>query len=149
MTEPTAVATVDEVRLGAGFAERDHRLVVDELRKLDRRLQRYTPDQVRLSVSVKDRDTLKQKVTAELDIAKRRAEPIVAISTEPDLRDALGEIREDLWRQLDEMLDRAVDARRGAERPAPNAAGTLVGDDEGDVEGGETRSGSAPNDQAH
>ena len=113
MTEPATPATVDQVMLGPGLTERDRAMVVEELRKLDRRLQRYDAGQVQLSLSVKDRDTVEQKVTAELDVAKRRTDLIVATSTEPELRDALVEIREDLWRQLDEMIGRAVDARRG------------------------------------
>ncbi len=105
-------ASVDQLRLGAGFREDEHERIVSLLRKLDRRLERWDAGQVSLALSVKDRETPKQRMVFELDVAKRRAEPLVATSTEPDLRDALNEVREDMWRQLDEMIDRQVDSRR-------------------------------------
>ena len=105
-------ASVDQLRLGAGFREDEKERIVGLLRKLDRRLERWDAGQVDLTLSVKDRDTTKQRVVFELDVAKRRAEPLVATSTETDLRDALNEVREDMWRQLDEMIERLVESRR-------------------------------------
>lgn len=106
-------ASVDQLRLGSGFHADDHERIVDVLRKLDQRLQRYDAGAVDMEISVKDRETTKQKVTLEVWIAKHRTEPLVATSTERDLRDALNEVREDMWRQLDEMINRRIQAQRG------------------------------------
>lgn len=112
-TERDNPASVDQLRLGSGFQADEHDRIADVLRKLDQRLQRYDAGAVELEISVKDRETTKQKVTLELWIAKHRTEPLVATSTETDLRDALNEVREDMWRQLDEMINRRIESRRG------------------------------------
>jgi hypothetical protein len=105
-------ATVDRLRLGTGFHADERERILDVLRKLDQRLQRYDADAVDMELTVKDRETTKQKVTLELWIAKPRTDELVATSTETGLRDALNEVREDMWRQLDEMINRRIDARR-------------------------------------
>lgn len=112
-TRPENPATVDLLRLGAGFNEGERDRILDVLRKLDQRLQRYPADAVDLEISVKDRDTTTQKVTLSLSIAKHRTDPLVATSTQHDVRDALNEVRDDMWRQLDEMINRRIEARRG------------------------------------
>lgn len=109
---PDDPATVDQLRLGHGFQADERDRLVDTLRKLDQRLQRYDVGAVDLVISVKDRDTTKQKVTLEVDIAKPRTDPLVATSTATDVRDALNEVRDDMWRQLNEMIDRRIEARR-------------------------------------
>lgn len=105
-------ATVDVLRLGTGFNADERERVLDVLRKLDNRLQRYDADAVDMELSVKDRETTKQKVTLEAWIAKTRTHVLVATSTENDLRDALNEVRDDLWRQLDDMINRKLEGRR-------------------------------------
>ncbi|PSO52785.1 MAG: hypothetical protein BRC31_04045 [Actinobacteria bacterium QS_5_72_10] len=107
------------MRLGTGFHADERERILDVLRKLDQRLQRYDADAVDMELTVKDRETTKQKVTLELWIAKPRTDELVATSTETGLRDALNEVREDMWRQLDEMINRRIDARRAPTRSAP------------------------------
>lgn len=111
-THPHNPATVERLRLGTGFTADDRDRVLEVLRKLDHRLQRYDADAVEMEISVKDRETTKQKVTLEAWIAKTRTHALVATSTENDLRDALNEVRDDLWRQLDDMINRRIESRR-------------------------------------
>ncbi|QBI18696.1 hypothetical protein ER308_03410 [Egibacter rhizosphaerae] len=111
-TEPSGTATVDQLRFDTGIAEAEQAWIVEDLRKLDRRLKRYDAEIVDLSLSVKDRDTPEQRMVFELDVARRRADRLVATSNQPDLREAVKEVREDMWRQLDEMIERAIESRR-------------------------------------
>lgn len=105
-------ASVDRLRLGTGFAESERPKILELFRKLDRRLQRFPADEVDLELSVKERDTPAQSVVLECWIAELRGERFVATSTEPDLRDALMECREDLWRQIDRAISRRIDQQR-------------------------------------
>jgi predicted nucleotidyltransferase len=100
-------ASVDQLRTESGFGESEHPRIVDTLRKLDRQLQRWPADAVNMELFVKDRDTLAQKVTMEVWLPNLPR--VVATSHQPVLRDALMEIRDDVWRQIKEQLAR----RRG------------------------------------
>lgn len=100
-------ASVDQLRTESGFGESEHPRIVDTLRKLDRQLQRWPADAVNMELFVKDRDTLAQKVTMEVWLPNLPR--VVATSNQPVLRDALMEIRDDVWRQIKEQLAR----RRG------------------------------------
>ena len=79
--------------------------------RLDRRLQRWSPEQVELELSVKDRDTNSQRVTLECWIA--RVPKIVATSKNADLDKAVVEVRDDVRRQIDRHVTRKETARRG------------------------------------
>ncbi|HSK91719.1 MAG TPA: hypothetical protein VK875_10435 [Euzebyales bacterium] len=100
-------ASIDQLRIEFGFEESEHARVLDVLRKLDRQLKRFPADAVDMELTVKDRDTTAQKVTMEVWLPNLPR--IVATSKEIALRDALMEVREDVWRQIKEQLDR----RRG------------------------------------
>lgn len=105
-------ATVDEIRLGNGFNEEEREDIVSRLRKLDRRLKRFDGDTVDLELSVKGRDTNEQHVVLEARVAGY--DRFVATSTEPQMRDALNEVRDDIWRQIDDAVNkRTSKARRG------------------------------------
>lgn len=107
--EPRA-ASIDQLRLATGFAERERDGILEVLRKLDRRLSRFPADEVDMELSVKERETPSQYVVLEAWIAKK--DRFVATSREPDLRDALMDVREDLWRQIDKAVNRNIDRRR-------------------------------------
>lgn len=100
-------ASLDQLRIGFGFEESERPRVLELLRKLDRQLQRFPAEAVDLELTVKDRDTTAQKVTLEAWLPNMPR--VVVTSREHSLRDALMEVREDLWRRLKESLDR----RRG------------------------------------
>jgi hypothetical protein len=108
--EVAARASVDLLRLGKGFADDERGPIVERLRKLDRRLKRFPADGTELELSIKDRDTTSQSVTLECWLPNFPR--VVATSNLPDLRDALMDIREDLWRQIDDAVTRRTDAAR-------------------------------------
>jgi hypothetical protein len=98
----TRQASLANLRLGAGFTDEERDPVVARLDKLNRRLKRFPADGTELLLSVKDRDTTSQQVTLEC-LAPKFA-PFVATSNDPDLTAALMEVREDLWRQIDDAV---------------------------------------------
>jgi ribosome-associated translation inhibitor RaiA len=95
-------ASLAQLRLGQGFADAERDRVVERLEKLNRRLKRFSADGTDLLLSVKDRDGDSQKVTLEALLP--RYAPIVATSENPDLRAALNEVRDELWRQIDDAI---------------------------------------------
>jgi ribosome-associated translation inhibitor RaiA len=100
-------ASLEQLRIGYGFEEAERPRIIELLRKLDRQLQRFPAEAVDLELTVKDRDTPAQKVTLEAKLPN--VSRLVVTSREHSLRDALMEVREDLWRQLKETINR----RRG------------------------------------
>jgi ribosome-associated translation inhibitor RaiA len=103
-------ASLRQLRIGEGFSESERDRVLARLQKLDRRLRKFPADGTELVISVKDRDSTSQKVTLECDLPHFRR--IVATSTEPDLRAALMEVREDLWRQIDDAVNKRKEIAR-------------------------------------
>ncbi|MBW3605274.1 MAG: hypothetical protein KY460_10255 [Actinobacteria bacterium] len=100
-------ASLDQLRIAFGFEESERPRILELLRKLDRQLQRFPAEAVDLELTVKDRDTTTQKVTLEAWLPN--VPRLVVTSKESSLRDALMDVREDLWRRINESLDR----RRG------------------------------------
>jgi hypothetical protein len=98
----TGSASVDQLRLGTGVTDDERERILGRLRKLDRRLKRFPADATELELSVKERDTPSQKVTLECWLPG--FPKFVAASQLPDLRDALMDCREDLWRQIDDAV---------------------------------------------
>ncbi|MGH8929321.1 MAG: hypothetical protein ACRDZO_01465 [Egibacteraceae bacterium] len=93
-------ASVAQLRLGQGFMDRERDRIVRRLEKLNRRLKRFPAEGTELLLTVKDRDSASQKVTLECHLP--RYTPFIATSDTPDLRAALTEVREELWRQIDD-----------------------------------------------
>jgi ribosome-associated translation inhibitor RaiA len=103
-------ATVDQLRVATGFAESEQDKIVELFRKLDRRLERFPAGEVDMELSVKERDTSSQSVTLECWIAKK--DRLVATSRDTDIRKALVEVRDDLWRQIDKAVNRRIAQKR-------------------------------------
>jgi ribosome-associated translation inhibitor RaiA len=97
-------ASLAQLRLGQGFADAERERVTQRLEKLNRRLKRFPADGTDLLITVKDRDDASQKVTLEAQVP--RYAPFVATSDNPDLRTALNEVRDELWRQIDDAVQR-------------------------------------------
>jgi ribosome-associated translation inhibitor RaiA len=95
-------ASMEQLRLGTGFAESEREEVVTRLRKLDRRLKRFDADATELEISVKGRDSNEQQVVLEAWLPG--LDRIVAVSKEPKVKDALLEVRDELWRQIDDAV---------------------------------------------
>jgi hypothetical protein len=105
-------ASTEQLRLGVGFSESERDEIVARLRKLDRRLKRFDADATALEVSVKGRDTAEQQVRLEARLPG--IERIVAVSKEPVLKRALTDVRDEVWRQIDDTVNkRWITTRRG------------------------------------
>lgn len=102
--EDTGNASLDQLRLGDGFAEAERERIVDRLEKLNRRLRKFPADGTDLLLTVKDRERTSQQVTLECSVPHFRQ--IVATSAESDLNAALMEVREELWRQIDDEVNK-------------------------------------------
>ncbi len=111
-TDQRRPASVELLRLGTGFDEDERDRIVEQFRKLDKRLKRWPEDVVELELSIKERDTLSQQVTFELWIHTDGDTHFVATSKEALLQDALMDVREDMWRQVDEFISRKTDGRK-------------------------------------
>lgn len=103
-------ATVEQLRLGAGFTDDEREDVTSRLRKLDRRLKRFSADAVDMELSVKSRDTNEQHVVLETRIAG--FDRFVATSDEPQMKDALNQVRDEIWRQVDDAVNKRADRAR-------------------------------------
>ena len=78
--------------------------------KLARRLTRWDPADIELEISVKDRDTSKQRMALECWISK--VPRLVATSTRTDLEAAVLECRDDLYTQVNRFVERKEAQRR-------------------------------------
>jgi ribosome-associated translation inhibitor RaiA len=86
------------------FNEAERPRILERLDKLNRRLKKFPADGTDLHLTVKDRDSTGQKITLEAWLPNFGH--IAATSTESDLRAALMDVREDLWRQIDDAVNR-------------------------------------------
>lgn len=103
-------ASLDQLALGTGFQPSERERIVERLSKLNRRLKRFPADGTRLELSVKERDNSGQSVTLECEVPGFAK--FVATSQESDLRDALMDVREDLWRQINDAVERRTEGAR-------------------------------------
>lgn len=97
-------ASLAQLRLGDGFSDAERDRIVDRLDKLNRRLRKFPADGSELLLTIKDRGSTSQKLTLECGLP--HFSKFVATSDEPDLRAALMEVREELWRQIDDAVNR-------------------------------------------
>lgn len=111
MSEHGDRASVESsLRLGSGFdaGERDH--IVAGWSSLTSRLGSFPQGTVELELSVKERGTPSQRTVLEAWIAG--SDRLVATSEQPDLDNALTEVRDDLIRQLTDAKNRAEPRNR-------------------------------------
>ena len=108
--EDEDAASLAQLALGSGFEASERDRVVARLDKLNRRLKRFPADGTWLEVSVKERDTSSQSVTLLCELPGFAK--FVATSSEQDLRDALMDVREDMWRQIDDAVTRRTEGAR-------------------------------------
>ena len=103
-------ASLAQLALGNGFEESERDRIVERLSKLNRRLKRFPADATSLELQVKERNNSGQTVTfiAQLPGFSQ----LVATSTESDIRDALMDVREDMWRQIDDAVTRRTEGAR-------------------------------------
>jgi ribosome-associated translation inhibitor RaiA len=108
--EDSSRASLQQLVLGSGFHDSERDRIVERFSKLNRLLRRFPADGTWLELSVKERDTASQSVTliCELPGFSR----LVATSSESDLRDALMDVREDIWRQINDAASRRKEGAR-------------------------------------
>ncbi len=100
----------DRLRIVPEFAAHEHDRIHELMfGRLERRLARWEPEQVELELSVKDRDTPKQRMALECWISGEKK--LVSTSNEEDLMKGVVEVRDDLWRQIDKMVTKRESAR--------------------------------------
>ena len=103
-------ASLAHLVLGHGFEESERDRIVERLSKLNRRLKRFPADATHLELQVKERGHGGQTVTFIAQLPGYAQ--LVARSTEADLRDALMDVREDMWRQIDDAVTRRTEGAR-------------------------------------
>lgn len=103
-------ASLDQLILGNGFEESERGRIVERLSKLNRRLKRFPADATTLELQVKERNNTGQAVTFIAQVPGFAQ--FVATSTESDIRDALMDVREDMWRQIDDAVTRRTEGAR-------------------------------------
>lgn len=103
------------LRLGAGFSTEDRDHVLEILSPLGKHLAHWSPEQVDLEVSVKNRGGREQKVTLEAWLP--RWPSLVATSANRELDQALVDVRKDMIRQIeDEKTKRELPKGRASRR---------------------------------
>lgn len=99
--ENSAARILEErLRLGAGIGADDRDRVLELLSPLGRHLAHWSPEQVDLEISVKNRGNTEQKVILEAWLP--RWPSLVATSTEPELGHALVDVRQGMIRQIED-----------------------------------------------
>ena len=100
------VATVESSlqKLGGGLGPDDRARIVDQWSRLDQRLRSFRADEVKLILTVKERDTPSQHTTLEAHVARRPT--LIATSSQTELDRALNEVRDDMIRQLTDAKNR-------------------------------------------
>lgn len=99
----------ERLRLEGGVKDEEREHVVSLLSKLDRRLSRFRPDSVELVLKVKERREPSQSTVLECAVAGWPR--LVATSSSLELDSALAEVRDELWRQLNDAVDKRVSRR--------------------------------------
>jgi ribosome-associated translation inhibitor RaiA len=105
MNPPHDTANVESsLRAGSGIRPEERPAIVAQLGSLDARLRSFPAGAVDLELSVKERDTPSQRTVLEADIAGWPR--LVATSTHTTMSLALGEVRDDLIRQITDTKTR-------------------------------------------
>jgi hypothetical protein len=103
--EGTAIVA-QRLNLATGFLASERGWVSECLSKLGSRLRSFRHDEIDLEIRMKDRQGAEQRVTLECWINCRPRLHLVATSSARDLPAALGEVRNELIRQVDEARTR-------------------------------------------
>ena len=109
-SDDEGTASLEQLALGNGFEESERGRIVERLSKLNRRLKRFPADATHLELQVKERNNSGQTLTFIAQLPGYSQ--FVATSTEADLRDALMDVREDMWRQIDDAVTRRTEGAR-------------------------------------
>jgi hypothetical protein len=97
LEDPVKASIGAQLRIGAGFTQADHPMVIRLLSSLDLRLVAFAADKTDLDLSVKNRNRPGQITTLECRVAGWPR--WIATSTEPELGKALIHVRDRMLRQ--------------------------------------------------
>jgi ribosome-associated translation inhibitor RaiA len=105
MNRPHDTASVESsLRVGGGIRPEERATIVEQFSSLDSRLRSFRPEAVDLELSVKERDAPSQRTILEADITGWPR--LVATSTHTTMSQALGEVRDELIRQITDAKTR-------------------------------------------
>jgi hypothetical protein len=105
-TSEAAAVIAQHLHLATGFLASERGWVSECLAALGPALRSFPNDAIDLEISLKDRQGVEPRVTLECWIDHRPRLHFVVTSAERDLPAALGEVRDELIRQLDEARTR-------------------------------------------
>ena len=118
-TSEDAAVIAQRLHLATGFLASERGWVSERLAALGPRLRSFRNDEIDLEISLKDRQGAEQRVTLDCWINRRIRLHLVATSSARDLPAALGEVRNELIRQVDEVETRTGPRRNRALRLVP------------------------------
>ncbi|MFC4857800.1 HPF/RaiA family ribosome-associated protein [Actinophytocola glycyrrhizae] len=102
--DPTVIDR--RLHLATGFLSSERDWIVRRLAALGARLRSFSDTQVELSISLKGRNAVDQRVTLECWISRTPRLHLVSTSTALELAVALNEVRDELIRQVDDAKTR-------------------------------------------
>lgn len=102
-------ASLDQLRVGPGFSESERDWLVENLERLNRRLRRFPSDAVDMEISVQERGETSQEVVLEAWLPK--FPHMAATSGQENLGTAVREVRDNMWRQIDDAVNRRKEHR--------------------------------------
>lgn len=105
-TREGVAIVAQRLHLATGFLSSERGWVSERLAALGLRLRSFRNDEVDLEISLKDRQGAEQRVTLECWINCRPRLHFIVTSSSRDLSAALGEVRNELIRQVDEAEKR-------------------------------------------
>jgi ribosome-associated translation inhibitor RaiA len=108
MTDPEDGPTVIAERLliAIGFLSSERDWIVRRLAALGSRLRSFPDTQIDLEISLKERDRAGQRVMLECWISRNPRLHLVSTSSARELTAAVGEVRDDLIRQVNDAKTR-------------------------------------------
>jgi ribosome-associated translation inhibitor RaiA len=113
--DPTVIT--QRLHLATGFLSSERDWIVRRLAALGSRLRSFPDTQIELEISIKERHGPGQRVTMECWISRTPRLHLVSTSSARELAVAVGEVRDDLIRQVDDAKTRTEPhgnrARRG------------------------------------
>lgn len=107
------------LHLATGFLSSERDWIVRRLTALGSRLRSFPDTQVELEISLKERHGADQRVTLECWISRTPRLHLVSTSSAHELAVAVGEVRDDLIRQVDDAKTR-TETRSRLRRDRPD-----------------------------
>jgi hypothetical protein len=118
-SQQDSTVIAQRLHLATGFLVSERDWIVRRLAALGSRLRSFPDTQVELEISVKERRGAGQRVTLECWISRTPRLHLVSTSSARELATAVGEVRDDLIRQVDDAKTR-IETRSRLRRDRPD-----------------------------